>query len=693
MGKVRKFFLTRRRVLLLLGCASGIVSLVGSGQVLATEAVGAAASITNASTASTTLQSGAFVASGSPGAIAGWDTATGTRSTIATDYLPMNKGWAGMDGSGSSLSWMFTRGWTGSAYTLSLGVPIIPTNSNGTAAGTLAAGATGAYNSYFVTLAQTLIANGESNADLRLGWEFSGTWYAWSATTPAAEANFVLYFDQIVTAMRTVPGENFKFVWNPSARAFTAIGSTVEAAYPGNAFVDYVGLDSYDQTWLAPHTPANSWSLTTLPALTAAHNFAAAMGKPLAMTEWGLATSAVNGLGDDPLYIKSMIDWLENPANNVAYESYFDSGYADLTGGADPNGLAAFVATWGSPDFSFNGLSVTSVSPSSGSPSGGTRVTVTGSDFTGATKVTFAGVAGTNLTVVNDSTLTVTSPPNAPRTDDVLVTTKDGTSVAVGADHFTYLVPTVSGIFPSSGPSSGGTSVTVTGSDFTGATNVTFAGVAGTNVNVVNDTTLTVTSPPHLLSITHVVVTSPAGTSSAVKADQFTYTAPAITGVLPNSGSSSGGTSVTVTGTGFTGATKVTFAGSAGTNLTVVNDSTINVISPAHAIGAVNVVVTTPTGMTSGAGVGHFTYVGPAVASVLPNSGPPAGGTRVTVVGSGFTGATKVTFGTAPGTNLTVVNDSTITVTSPAHAAAVVHVLVTTQNGSSTAVVADHFTY
>jgi len=437
MGKVRKLSLSWRRVLFV-GCASAVVSLLGSGQVPAGAAARTAHSATKATPASSTLLGGAFVAPGTPAAIPKWDTATGTQSTMATDYLPMNKSWAGMDGTGGSLSWMFTRGWTGSGYTLSLAVPIIPSNPNGTPVGSLATGATGAYNGYFVTLAQTLVADGEANADLRLGWEFTGNWYAWSAMTPAADANFAHYFDQIVTAMRSVPGENFKFVWNPSARSFTAKGSTVEAAYPGNAFVDYIGLDSYDQSWLTPHTRAVSWSLTTLPALTAAANFAAAMGKPLAMTEWGLATTAKNGFGDDPLYIKSMIDWLANPAHNVVYESYFDSSYDTITGGADPLSLAAFAATWASPNFSFNGLSVTSVSPPSGPPSGGTSVTVTGSDFTGATKVTFGGVAGTNLHVVNDSTLTVTSPANAPRTDDVLVTTPDGTSVAVVADHFTY---------------------------------------------------------------------------------------------------------------------------------------------------------------------------------------------------------------------------------------------------------------
>ena len=55
---------------------------------------------------------------------------TETSPTVATDYLPGNGGWAGMDGSGGSLSWLLGP-WQGSGYTLSLGVPIIPTSSSG----------------------------------------------------------------------------------------------------------------------------------------------------------------------------------------------------------------------------------------------------------------------------------------------------------------------------------------------------------------------------------------------------------------------------------------------------------------------------------------------------------------------------------------------------------------------------------
>jgi len=270
---------------------------------------------------------------------------------IASDYLPSTSGWTGMDGAGGSLSWL-TNPWEGKGYTLSLGVPMIPSNSAGVAQGSLAAGATGAYNSYFVTLAQTLVAAGLGNTYLRPGWEFDGNWYpSWDADTPTLEAQYAAYFDQIVTAMRSVAGEKFQFVWNPDAAAFTEAGYNVALAYPGNAYVNVIGLDAYDESWLSPLTPTNAWNNTTAPALNAAHAFAAAQGKPLAFCEWGIAfLSDGAGLGDDPLYINNMAAFMKNPANDVAYESYFNyDGTSDsiLTSGRTPNSLAAFKADFG----------------------------------------------------------------------------------------------------------------------------------------------------------------------------------------------------------------------------------------------------------------------------------------------------------------------------------------------------------
>jgi hypothetical protein len=296
-----------------------------------------------------TLLEGSYDGAADPANIAAFDATTGTHSEIASDYLPSDSGWTGMDGAGGSLAWL-TNAWEGKGYTLSLGVPIIPTNAAGVAQGSLAAGATGAYNSYFVTLAQTLVAAGEGNTYLRLGWEFDGNWYpSWDADSATAETQYAAYFDQIVTAMRSVAGEKFQFVWNPDGSAFIQSGYNVALAYPGNAYVNVIGLDLYDQSWLSPLTPTNAWDNTTQPALNAAHAFAAAQGKPLAFCEWGIVTDGA-GLGDDPLYVNNMAAFMKNPANDVAYESYFNfhgTGDSILTGGGTPNSLAAFRAAMG----------------------------------------------------------------------------------------------------------------------------------------------------------------------------------------------------------------------------------------------------------------------------------------------------------------------------------------------------------
>jgi hypothetical protein len=295
------------------------------------------------------LQQGAYASTPTPSGMASFAQQTHTSPTVASLYLPGNNGWANMDGQGGTLNYLGSE-YRGTGYTLSIGVPIIPTSSSGAAVGTLAQGATGAFNLSYIALAQTLVAQGLSNAYLRLGWEFDGSWMAWAATTPSAEASYAAYFQQIVTAMRSVPGEQFRFVWNPDAGAFTQSGYSVAAAYPGNAYVDVIGLDAYDQSWATPQTPANAWSSTTLPSLTAAQQFASANGKQLAFSEWGVAIrSDGHGLGDDPYYINQMVNWMKS--NNVTYESYFDANSGGvnslITGGSFPNSLAAFSADLG----------------------------------------------------------------------------------------------------------------------------------------------------------------------------------------------------------------------------------------------------------------------------------------------------------------------------------------------------------
>src|SRR5579863_718081 len=97
-----------------------------------------------------------------PAGIKAFGAATGTSPTYATDFLDSTDSWAQMDAASGM------GGWSG--YHLVLGVPIIPAATGGS----LAQGATGAYNQYFATLAQNLVNAGQSGAILRLGWEFNG---------------------------------------------------------------------------------------------------------------------------------------------------------------------------------------------------------------------------------------------------------------------------------------------------------------------------------------------------------------------------------------------------------------------------------------------------------------------------------------------------------------------------------------
>jgi hypothetical protein len=170
---------------------------------------------------------------------------------------------------------------------------------------------------------------------------------------------------------------------------------------------------------------------------------------------------------------------------------------------------------------------VTGVSPASGSTGGGTAVNITGTNLAGSS-VDFGSVAATSVIFDSTTELTAVSPAGSAGVVNVTVTTPGGTSATSSADQFTYgLAPTVTGISPSTGPVAGGTTVTVTGTNFiSGATTVWFGGAAGTSVSVqTGGMSLTVISPPGTTNVGGfpVNVTTPSGTST--NSVDFTYTA------------------------------------------------------------------------------------------------------------------------------------------------------------------------
>jgi len=238
---------------------------------------------------------------------------------------------------------------------------------------------------------------------------------------------------------------------------------------------------------------------------------------------------------------------------------------------------------------------VSSVSPSSGPTAGGTTVTLTGTGLATTSAVTFDGVAGSALTVVTDGEVTVVTPAHAAGDVDVVVTTAGGSATVV--DGFTFVAPTLTDVNPDAGSSSGGTSVTLTGSGLTGATAVTFGGDPATNLVVVDDSSITVTTPSHAAGLVDVVVSTPGGPATLL--DGFTYAdSPVLLSMSPTSGPAAGGTTVTLTGAGLDTTTSVTFGGAPAAVLSA-SDTEVIVVTPAGTPGLVNVEVTTAGGSST----------------------------------------------------------------------------------------------
>jgi hypothetical protein len=162
---------------------------------------------------------------------------------------------------------------------------------------------------------------------------------------------------------------------------------------------------------------------------------------------------------------------------------------------------------------------ITAVNPNVGIVSGGATVTITGTNFTGTTAVFFDGSAATSFTVNADTQITATSPGGSGVVDVTVTIPVGGTSATSNADHFAYVAAPIVTLL---NPATGGTTVVIIGTHFTGATAVYFDGSAAASFIVNSATHITATSPAGT-GVVDVTVTTPGGTSALSIADQFTY--------------------------------------------------------------------------------------------------------------------------------------------------------------------------
>ena len=198
-------------------------------------------------------------------------------------------------------------------------MPLIPSDGSSS----IAAAGAGSYDSKWVTVAQKLVAGGDANATIRLGWEMTGDWFAWNGIkNPTAWASG---YRHAVTAMRSVAGAHFTFDWDPAL-----LMADPTQMWPGDSYVDIVSADTYDTSWASSYAASNhtavwneilngkfgwNWLL----------NFNAQHGnKPIALPEWGLHYMCNgHGGGDDVNFIDQVHKFIQT--HNVAYENYFDA--------------------------------------------------------------------------------------------------------------------------------------------------------------------------------------------------------------------------------------------------------------------------------------------------------------------------------------------------------------------------------
>lgn len=228
------------------------------------------------------------------------------------------------------------------------------------------------------------------------------------------------------------------------------------------------------------------------------------------------APGSLNHTGDYRLAVGSQFKGTASDGTDpgVNYDSLINAlGFDPFTGGPVPPDPAPTVV---------------SVSPTSGPTTGGTNISIAGTGFKSGATVQVGGVAATNVVFQNSASITARTAANTAGSKTVQVTNSDGqTGSKVNA--FTYVAPipapTVTAVSPNSGPTAGGTSVTVVGTGFLAGATLRIGGVNATNVVVQSSTTLLGLTPPHAAGIVNVEVVNTDGQSGSL-GNAFTYIAP-----------------------------------------------------------------------------------------------------------------------------------------------------------------------
>ncbi len=343
--------------------------------------------------------------------------------------------------------------------------------------------------------------------------------------------------------------------------------------------------------------------------------------------------------------------------------------------------------------------SLTSVNPASGAVSGGTTVTLTGTNFQSGATVLFGDTSAENVVFVSGTKLTAVTPAHASGAVNVTVTNPDTQNSSLANGFIFGGALTISSVKSARSSTNGGAVVTISGSNFTTETTVTIGGNAASHVTFISSTQLICTTPAHAGGgAVDVTVTNP-GAPAAVLPNGMTYIqafAPTVDRVTPDFGTNNGGTTVSVVGTRFVPGSSVVFGGVV-LSTTYEGTKRLMCVTPAAPLNAVvTVEVINPDGQR-GALPRAFDFnviAAPGITSIAPNHGPTNGGNVARIKGSNFIKGATVTFDGTAASNVAFVTSRFMTCTVPARISGAGTSLVVVTNPDGTrSVLSRGYTY
>ena|GEM_PF-1791313 len=267
---------------------------------------------------------------------------------------------------------------------------------------------------------------------------------------------------------------------------------------------------------------------------------------------------------------------------------------------------------------------VTSLSPTSGPTSGGTNISITGTNFdtVNGSTVDIGGTPCASVTLVSPTLLTCVTNASAAGAYNITVTNNDGdlqTGNLVSA--FTFIAPpTVASVAPSNGPQSGGTPITITGTNFLAGATATIGGVACSGLSVNSATSISCMTQAGGPGLSDIVVTNTDGQAGTGVSLYTNNPAPVFSIVNPSNVPETGGTNITITGTNFISGVSITIDGTACTPVTFTSSTTVGCTTPANTSGSYDIVLTNPDGQ-SVTSVSAITYQ--TLSSLTISESPP----------------------------------------------------------------------